>query len=66
MKKQKLVQFAVEKTAGKVPVVLNIAEGATKEAVQQALYAKAWGAKGLMLLPPMRYKADDRETVTYF
>lgn len=64
--KQKLVQFAVEKTAGKVPVVLNIAEGATKEAVQQALYAKAWGAKGLMLLPPMRYKADDRETVTYF
>ncbi len=64
--KQKLVQFAVEKAAGKVPVVLNIAEGATKEAVQQALYAKAWGAKGLMLLPPMRYKADDRETVTYF
>ena len=64
--KQKLVQFAVDKTAGKVPVVLNIAEGATKEAVQQALYAKAWGAKGLMLLPPMRYKADDRETVTYF
>lgn len=64
--KQKLVQFAVEKTAGKVPVVLNIAEGATREAVQQALFARAWGAKGLMLLPPMRYKADDRETVTYF
>jgi len=64
--KQKLVQFAVEKTAGKVPVILNIAEGATKEAVQQAMYAKAWGAKGLMLLPPMRYKADDRETVTFF
>jgi len=64
--KQKLVQFAVEKTAGKIPVVLNIAEGATREAVQQAMYAKAWGAKGLMLLPPMRYKADERETVTFF
>jgi 4-hydroxy-tetrahydrodipicolinate synthase len=24
------------------------------------------GASGLMMLPPMRYKADDRETVTYF
>ncbi len=24
------------------------------------------GADGLMLLPPMRYKADDRETVEYF
>ncbi|HNF47130.1 MAG TPA: dihydrodipicolinate synthase family protein [Chitinophagaceae bacterium] len=25
-----------------------------------------WGATGLMLLPPMRYKSDERETVTYF
>jgi len=64
--KEKLVKFAVEKLAGKVPVVLNIAEGSTKEALQQANYAKAWGAKGLMMLPPMRYKSDHRETVTYF
>lgn len=64
--KEQLVKFAVEKCAGKVPVVLNIAEGSTKEALQQAQYAKAWGAKGIMMLPPMRYKSDHRETVTYF
>jgi 1-pyrroline-4-hydroxy-2-carboxylate deaminase len=64
--KEKLVKFAVEQTAGKVPVVLNIAEGSTREAVKQAANAKAWGAKGLMLLPPMRYKSDHRETVEYF
>lgn len=64
--KETLVKFAIEKVAGKVPVVLNIAEGGTREALQQAAYAKAWGAKGLMLLPPMRYKSDHRETVTYF
>ncbi len=64
--KKELVKFAVEKCTGKVPVVLNIAEGSTKEALQQAEYAKAWGAKGLMMLPPMRYKSDHRETVTYF
>ena len=64
--KEKLVKFAVERLAGKVPVVLNIAEGSTKEALQQANYAKAWGAKGLMMLPPMRYKSDHRETITYF
>ena len=64
--KETLVRFAVEKVAGKVPVVLNIAEGSTREAVQQAAYATAWGAKGLMMLPPMRYKSDHRETVTYF
>jgi len=50
----------------KVPVVLNIAEGSTREALQLAANAKAWGAKGLMMLPPMRYKSDHRETVTYF
>ncbi len=64
--KEELVKFAVEKCAGKVPVVLNIAEGSTKEALQQAEYAKAWGAKGLMMLPPMRYKSDHRETVQWF
>ena len=64
--KETLVKFAIEKCAGKVPVILNIAEGSTKEALQQAVYAKAWGARGLMMLPPMRYKSDHRETVTYF
>lgn len=64
--KEQLVRFAVEKAGNKVPVVLNIAEGSTKAALQQAAYAKAWGAQGLMILPPMRYRTDHRETVTYF
>lgn len=64
--KEQLVKFAVEKVAGRVPVILNIAEGSTREALQQAKYAKLWGAKGIMMLPPMRYKSDHRETVTYF
>jgi 1-pyrroline-4-hydroxy-2-carboxylate deaminase len=63
--KEKLVKFTVEKCNGNVPVLINIAEGSTKEAIKQAEYAKAWGAKGLMILPPMRYKSDHRETVTY-
>ncbi len=61
-----LVNFAAEKTAGKVPVVMNIAEGSTREAVKQANEAEKNGAKGLMMLPPMRYKSDHRETVAYY
>ncbi len=61
-----LVKFTVEKVAGKVPVVMNIAEGSTREAVKLAEEAKKCGARGLMILPPMRYKSDHRETVTYF
>jgi dihydrodipicolinate synthase/N-acetylneuraminate lyase len=64
--KERLVKFAVEKIDGAVPVVLNIAESATRDALQLAADAKSWGAEGLMMLPPMRYAADDRETVTYF
>jgi len=64
--KERLVRSAVETAGGRVPVILNIAEGSTREAIRQAKLAKEWGAEGLMLLPPMRYKADDRETVEYF
>ncbi|MBI1783412.1 MAG: dihydrodipicolinate synthase family protein [Sphingobacteriales bacterium] len=64
--KEQLVKAAVKYVNGKVPVIMNIAESTTKEAIQQAIDAQGWGAKGLMLLPPMRYKSDDRETVTYF
>ncbi len=61
-----LVKFTVDKVAGKIPVVMNIAEGSTREAVMLAHEAEKCGATGLMLLPPMRYKSDHRETVTYF
>lgn len=64
--KETLVKHAVEVVNGRIPVVLNIAEGSTREALKQAEYAAAWGAEGLMMLPPMRYKSDHRETVAYF
>jgi len=50
----------------KVPVIMNIAEQSTKAAIQAANEAETNGADGLMLLPPMRYKADDKETVEFF
>jgi 4-hydroxy-tetrahydrodipicolinate synthase len=64
--KEALVKFAVEKVGGQIPILLNIAEGSTRDAVRQAALAEEWGAAGLMLLPPMRYKSDHRETVTFF
>jgi 1-pyrroline-4-hydroxy-2-carboxylate deaminase len=64
--KENLVKYALEKINGRIPVILNIAEGSTREAVRQANLAGRWGAKGLMLLPPMRYSSDHRETVNWF
>jgi dihydrodipicolinate synthase/N-acetylneuraminate lyase len=64
--KETLVRSALEKVNGRIAVVLNIAESSTKDALLQAALAKKWNVQGLMLLPPMRYKSDERETVQYF
>lgn len=61
-----LVKTTVEIVDGKVPVVMNIAEQTTKGAILAAEKAQKNGASGLMMLPPMRYKADDHETITYY
>ena len=64
--KIKILVFTKKHVKGRVPVVLNIAEQSTKIAILAAQEAEKKGADGLMLLPPMRYKADDRETVEFF
>ena len=64
--KRTLVREAVRIVDGKVPVIINIAEQTTVAAIDAARKAVEDGASGLMMLPPMRYKADDRETIVYY
>lgn len=64
--KFELLKYAKKITQDRIPVILNLSENTTKNAVQFAQKAKELGADGLMLLPPMRYKADSREVVAYF
>ncbi|WP_312304936.1 dihydrodipicolinate synthase family protein [Chryseobacterium sp.] len=64
--KFELLKYAKKITQGRIPVILNLSENTTRNAVNFALKAKEFGADGLMLLPPMRYKADNREVVEYF
>lgn len=64
--KEMLIKTSLSIVEGKIPVVINIAEQSTKNAVAVAQHAERTGAQGLMVLPPMRYKATDFETVTYF
>ncbi|WP_437439746.1 dihydrodipicolinate synthase family protein [Flavivirga aquimarina] len=64
--KEILIKKTLLITDGKIPVIINIAEQSTKQAIAVAKHAESVGANGLMILPPMRYKATDFETVTYF
>jgi len=63
--KKHLLICANELIKNKIPIIFGIAEQATREAIQAVQNAEKDGADGLMLLPPMRYKADERETVAY-
>ena len=53
--KKELVHVAKACVGHQIPVILNIAEASTADAIAQAKLAATWGANGLMLLPPMRY-----------
>jgi 4-hydroxy-tetrahydrodipicolinate synthase len=56
--------FAAAERDGR-PLVACIAESSTREARAFARAAEEAGADGFMLLPPMRYASDRRETMAY-
>ena len=64
--KRLLTTATVAMVKGKVPVLMNVAEQSTKIAIKAAQQAEEDGASALMMLPPMRYKAGDRETIEFF
>lgn len=63
--KLSLLETAKNTIAGRVPLVICIAECVTREAIAFAKECEQTGAEGFMLLPPMRYPSDDRETLHY-
>ncbi len=64
--RQQLLQAGLEASAGRVPVLMNIAERRTSEAIRQVQSFEQEGAHGFMLLPPLNYGASDEEVVAYF
>lgn len=61
-----LLATARNEFGNKIPLLINIAEGSTRNAVNLAQRAETSRADGLMLLPPMMYKASEGETVDFF
>jgi 1-pyrroline-4-hydroxy-2-carboxylate deaminase len=64
--KLEVLKSAVRVAKGRVPVLLTIAEGATKRACRQAEMGAKAGATGLMILPGIPYRSDPRETVAHY
>lgn len=63
--KIELLKISKETMSRQVPVVMTICEQSTKGALESVQDAEKNGADALMLMTPMRYKADEMETLTY-
>ena len=64
--KRTVVKHALEVAAGRLPVVCGVAETSTRAAIRYLHDCEQLGAAGFMIMPPMVYKPDPRETAHWF
>lgn len=61
--KLQVAEIAVKVSAGRVPVLANVSETSTREALRYVDGANKIGVQGLMLMPSVIYVADAREAM---
>ena len=64
--KRTVIKAMVEAVDGRVPVLSGVAESSTAAACAYVQDLERLGADGFMLMPPMLYKGDPRETIAHF
>jgi 4-hydroxy-tetrahydrodipicolinate synthase len=64
--KRELLKATIDRVSGRVPVLTGVAEYTTSLACRLASDAERLGLDGLMVLPPMVYNSDPRETIVHF
>lgn len=64
--KRRVVEAAVQVVGGKVPVLSGVAETSVAAACRYVRDCENLGASGFMVMPPMVYKPDARETENHF
>jgi len=64
--KRAVLKCAVEVAKGRLPVLSGVAEMSTRAAIDYMRDGEKLGAAGFMVMPPMVYKTDERETEHWF
>lgn len=60
------LMLSAKEAAPGIPVLVNVACSSTAQAIELVNLIEDNGADGLMVLPPLLYKATDAEVVSYF
>jgi dihydrodipicolinate synthase/N-acetylneuraminate lyase len=64
--KRMVLEAMVKAVHGRVPVLSGVAESSSEEACAYVRDVENLGADGVMVMPAMLYKGDERETLTHF
>ncbi|HAM73774.1 MAG TPA: dihydrodipicolinate synthase family protein [Verrucomicrobiales bacterium] len=64
--KREVVRHAVQVAGGRIPVLSGVAESSTAAAIDYVADVNRIGGDGVMLMPPMLYRGDTRETLQFF
>jgi len=64
--KRAVLKAALETARGRLPVLSGVAETSTAAACRYVRDLEKLGADGFMVMPPMLYKGDPRETLAHF
>lgn len=64
--KRAVLKCAIDTARGRVPVLSGVAEMSTRAAIDYMQDGEKLGAAGFMIMPPMVYKSDARETEHWF
>ena len=64
--KRAVLKCAIDTARGRIPVLSGVAEMSTRAAIDYMQDGEKLGAAGFMIMPPMVYKSDARETEHWF
>ena len=64
--KKKLIKYAIDRTSGRIKVIIGTGSNNTMSAIKMSQYAEKSGADGLLLVTPYYNKATQEGLVTHF
>src|SRR4051812_40605673 len=64
--RRRVVETVIGEAAGQVPAPVGVPSGTGAAAIAPAAGGRAAGADAIMLLPPLGYRADQRELEHYY